>query len=242
MRLQKFLARAGVASRRGSEDLMTAGRVAVNDEVVMGLGAKVDPSQDVVTVDGRVVALADQRVYVALNKPAGYVTTMHDPHGRATVAELVPVEEHPGLFPVGRLDQDTTGLLLFTTDGELAHRLLHPRWKVPKTYEATVEGMPGERTLDRLRTGVGLDDGITAPAKVNMVLPTDGGAVVRITITEGRKRQVKRMFSALSHPVVALHRTSFGPVSLGKQEAGTCRSLGPEEIAALRRAVSMEDE
>ncbi len=239
MRLQKFLARAGVASRRGSEDLMTAGRVSVNGTVVTSLGSKVDPRVDVVEVDGREVHASAGPVYLALNKPAGFVTTMRDPQQRPTVADLVPGDEFPGLFPVGRLDADTTGLLLFTTDGELSHRLLHPRWKVPKTYVAVVQGHPGQIARKRLATGVELDDGITAPAIVRVLERREGTALVEIVITEGRKRQVRRMFSAVHHPVEELHRTAVGPIELGALSPGTWRMLSSSEIGALRMAVGM---
>jgi 23S rRNA pseudouridine2605 synthase len=240
MRLQKFLARAGCASRRGSEDLMTAGRVAVNGVVTTELGAKVDPLVDIVTVDGREVRIADRPVYLVLHKPRGVMTTMSDPQGRPTVASLVPVAENPGLFPVGRLDFDTTGLLLFTTDGELAHRLLHPRWKVPKTYRAVVDGVPDAGDLERLKTGIELDDGPTAPAQVFMLERRAGSALVEITITEGRKRQVRRMFSRVSHPVIDLERVSFGPVGMADLRPGEWRDLSATEVAALRRAAGME--
>lgn len=240
MRLQKFLARAGAASRRGSEDLMTAGRVTVNGVTVTELGAKVDPAIDRVTVDGIEVRLSDSCVYVALNKPADVVTTMRDPQGRTTVATLVPAAEHPGLFPVGRLDRDTTGLLLFTTDGELSHRLLHPRWKVPKSYLALVDGTPDDRDIARLQEGIQLDDGPTAPAQVEVESHRSGKTLMRITITEGRKRQVRRMFSAVSHPVLELHRTSFGPVELAGLGGGEWRYLDPVEVHALKAAVDME--
>lgn len=242
MRLQKFLARAGVASRRGSEDLMTAGRVSVNDTVVTELGAKVDPRTDSVKVDGREVRLADAPTYLMLNKPTGVVTTMSDPQQRPTVATLVPRDEHPGLFPVGRLDFNTTGLLLFTTDGELAHRLLHPRWKVPKTYLATVDGWPDENDIASLRRGVELDDGVTAPADARTLERLHGSSVVEITITEGRKRQVRRMFSAVSHPVISLHRMRFGPLELGDLSSGAWRQLGPEEVESLLGVAGMQAE
>lgn len=241
MRLQRFLARAGVASRRGSEGLITAGRVAVNGSTVTELGAKVDPDRDRVTVDGVVVSLADAPAHIALNKPAGVVTTMRDPHHRQSVASLVPVERYPGLFPVGRLDRDTTGLLLFTTDGELAHRLLHPRWKVPKTYRALVDGIPGEKALRRLQEGLVLDDGPTAPAQVRVLEVMKGAALIEITVHEGRKRQVRRMLSAVSHPVISLERVRFGPVTLGGLETGRWRPLTTEEISALRRCVGIEE-
>lgn len=234
MRVQRFLARAGVASRRGSEDLMTAGRVRVNGEVVTELGSRVDPLVDTVELDGRVVTLATAPAYLVLNKPAGYVTTMSDPQGRPTVADLVP-RDPAGLFPVGRLDRDTTGLLLFTTDGELAHRLLHPRFHVEKVYLASVEGKPSRDALDSLAAGVKLEDATTAPARVRLV---DAGPPVRveIAIREGRKRQVRRMLAAVGHPVISLHRASFGPILLGDLAQGEYRALGFEEIAALKRA------
>lgn len=239
MRLQKFLARAGVASRRGSEDLMTAGRVTVNGEVVTELGSKVDPKVDVVCVDGREVRLSDGAVYLMLNKPAGYLTTMSDPHGRPCVAELVPTDEYPGLFPVGRLDMDTTGLLLFTTDGDMGQHLLHPKHHVSKTYRARVAGVPSERELDRLRRGITLDDGPCQPAKVTLDAARDGCADVSITIAEGRKRQVKRMFSAIHHKVLKLHRDVFGPLRLGKLAQGKWRLLTDAEVAALKKATGL---
>lgn len=231
LRLQKFLARSGVASRRGSEDLMTAGRVRVNDEVVTELGARIDPNVDVVTVDGEVIVPAGAPIYMILNKPMGYVTTMDDPQGRPTVRDLVP--PIPGIFPVGRLDMDTTGLLLFTTDGELSHRLLHPRYHVAKEYRVDVEGIPTRAELERLRRGIELDDGVTRPATVEPVRAWADHAIIRMVITEGRKRQVKRMFSAISHPVLALHREAFGPLTVGDLELGGVRDLDASEIEAL---------
>jgi 23S rRNA pseudouridine2605 synthase len=246
MRLQKFLARAGVASRRGSEDLMTAGRVTVNGRVACELGCKVDPACDAVAVDGVPVTLAHGKVYLLLNKPAGYLTTMDDPHGRPTVAQLVPTGRYPGLFPVGRLDLDTTGALLFTTDGDLAARLLHPSTHVMKVYRALVDGCPTERGLDELRRGIELDDGPCAPALVRVLSyergPREGSAatvrtLVEVSIHEGRKRQVKRMFSAVGHPVLELSRTLFGPLGTQGLEPGAWRLLADDEVAALREAV-----
>ena len=251
MRLQRFLARAGVASRRGSERLMTAGRVRVNGVVVTELGSKVDPERDVVTVDGRACRLEQTPVSLILNKPAGYVTTMSDPQGRPTVAELVPTREHPGLFPVGRLDLDTTGLLLFTTDGDLGQALLHPSRHVEKHYVALVSGTPSERDLERLRRGIMLDDGPAAPARARLIGPdealfstvapggagrTGGGepnAVVGIAIHEGRKHQVKKMLLAIGHRVLALHRDAFGPLGLGDLAEGSWRPLTDRERRAL---------
>ena len=255
MRLQRFLARAGVASRRGSERLMSAGRVRVNGVVVSELGSKVDPEHDVVTVDGIVCSLAEAPFTLMLYKPAGYVTTMSDPHARRTVAELVPLGEHPGLFPVGRLDLDTTGLLLFTTDGDLGQALLHPSRLVTKHYVALVTGTPSEDDLERLRRGVMLEEGVrAAPAEARLLSPRDplfslvapqgagrtgGGernAVVGLTIHEGRKHQVKRMLGKIGHPVLRLHRTSFGPLELTGVSRGSWRLLSAEEQRKLTNA------
>jgi 23S rRNA pseudouridine2605 synthase len=236
MRLQKFLARAGAASRRGSEDLMTAGRVTVNGVVVSELGAKVDPAVDEVAVDGRVVRLAEGPVYLALNKPRGFMTTMKDPQGGRTVVDLFPKDAPAGLFPVGRLDYDTEGLLLLTTDGDLAHVLMHPRHHVTKTYMATVDGVPDAAELEALRSGVKLDDGMTAPADARIVSRSGGGAVVELRIREGRKRQVRRMLSAVGHPVTRLQRVAFGPVELGELRPGAVRALTDAEVEGLKRA------
>jgi 23S rRNA pseudouridine2605 synthase len=235
MRLQRFLARAGVASRRGSENLMTAGRVTVNGVVVTELGSKVDPRVDEVAVDGQVVRLGDGHVYVMLNKPRGYLTTMSDDRGRACVASLVPVDRYPGLFPVGRLDADTTGLLLFTTNGDVAARMLHPSSHVWKHYVALVQGIPTEEELERLRQGVELDDGMTAPCKVRLIRQNDakGTAVVGLSIHEGKKHQVKRMLAVVGHEVLRLHRDRFGPLVLKDVEEGAWRLLTDEERAAL---------
>ncbi len=241
MRLQKFLARAGVASRRGSESLMTAGRVRVNGEVVTELGSKVDPRVDVVEVDGVVARLFDTATTIMLNKPAGYLTTMSDPQGRPCVAELVPTGRFPGLFPVGRLDMDTTGLLLFSTDGELGNGLLHPKRHVDKTYHARVKGIMSNEQAEALSAGVELDDGPTLPARVRIDRIAKGTTDVEITIHEGRKRQVKRMCSAVGHEVVQLHRSNFGPLALGDLPEGQWRELSDAEVKALRQAAGMQD-
>lgn len=241
MRLQRFLARAGVASRRGSENLMTAGRVSVNGEVVAELGSKVDPAKDVVCVDGRVVRMAQKPVYLVLNKPAGYLTTMSDPYGRPCVSSLVPQDRYPGLFPVGRLDYDTTGILLFSTNGDAAHQLLHPSRHVSKHYVALVEGVPSAGELKRLRKGVMLDDGPTAPAEVEVIGPGEphtNSTVVGITLHEGRKHQVKRMCAAVGHKVLRLHRDSFGPLRLRGCEEGSWRMLDEDEVAAIEKIVA----
>ena len=233
LRLQKFLARAGVASRRASENLMTAGRVTVNGVVVTELGSKVDPLVDEVAVDGRVVSLGDEAVTLMLNKPSGVVTTMkRQAQSRLPiVADYVPCDEYPGLYPIGRLDADTTGLLLFSTDGTLGNALLHPSHHVPKTYRVWVKGALSEGDLKRLREGVMLDDGMTQPADAVFV---DGKRTcIDLTIREGRYHQVKRMLEAVGHPVRRLHRRSFGTVQLGDLEPGTWRLLTAPEIERL---------
>lgn len=249
MRLQRFLARAGVASRRGSEDLITAGRVSVNGAVVTELGTKVTLGVDEVAVDGRTVALGEGPVYLMLHKPAGYLTTMADPQGRPCVAELVPRERFPGLFPVGRLDKDTTGLLLFTTDGDTGNRLLHPSFHVPKRYLALVDGHLADEELEPLRQGITLDDGPCRPAPCAIVDRTlacelwpddtqtiENGTVtpVSIELREGRKNQVKRMFGAIHHPVIRLHRDRMGSLTLGELAEGEWRELEEAEVAALK--------
>ncbi len=247
MRLQRFLARAGVASRRGSENLMTAGRVCVNGTVATELGTKVDPSVDRVTVDGVPVVLGRGAAYIMLNKPAGCLTTMSDPHGRPTVATLVPRHRYPGLFPVGRLDMDTTGLLLFTTDGDLGQELLHPSHHVWKTYIAKVDSDISEGDLDVLRRGITLDDGPCKPARCRRLTgesacgrapfgASNGMSIVEVSISEGRKNQVKRMLSKVGHPVVRLHRCTFGELELGSLPVGSWRELTDQEVVSLRNA------
>jgi 23S rRNA pseudouridine2605 synthase len=225
------LARAGVASRRVCEDLIVAGRVRVNGQVAT-LGDRVDPERDRVELDEVPLALAGGLVHYLLNKPAGVVTTAEDPHGRTTVLDLVPAE--PRVFPVGRLDMDTEGLLVVTNDGDLAHRLSHPSFGVDKEYLAVVQGRPGRAAVRALREGVELDDGPTAPAQVSIVEPT----VLRIVIHEGRNRQVRRMCEAVGHPVRRLVRTRIGPIADRRLPPGRWRHLGPEEVRALARAAT----
>ena len=225
MRLNAYLARAGVASRRGAEELIRAGRVTVNGEEA-GLATFVERN-DRVEVDGRAVE-PEPLTYVLLHKPAGVVTTARDPQGRPTVVGLVAHERR--VVPVGRLDADTTGALLLTNDGPLAHRLMHPRYEVDKVYEADVEGVVSEDELAALAEGVDLEDGRTAPARARLLAPS----LVELTIHEGRKHQVKRMLAAVGHPVRRLHRRSYAGLDLGSLEAGEWRELEPEEVAALR--------
>ncbi|HSC49612.1 MAG TPA: pseudouridine synthase [Gaiellaceae bacterium] len=225
MRLNAYLARAGVASRRKADELIKAGRVTVNGE--RGELNTFVASRDRVELDGERVEL-QPLAYVLLHKPAGTVTTARDPHGRATVVELV---DHPArVVPVGRLDADTTGALLLTNDGELAHRLAHPRYEVEKVYEAEVEGEPSDEALRRLERGVELDDGPTAPARARRL----GPHTVELSVHEGRKHQVKRMLEAVGHPVQRLHRSRYAGLTLEGLEPGHWRELEPFEVKRLR--------
>jgi pseudouridine synthase len=225
MRLNAYLARAGIASRRKADELIKAGRVRVNGEP--GQLNTFVAARDRVELDGRPVEL-QPLAYVLLHKPAGVVTTARDPQGRATVVELV---EHPArVVPVGRLDADTTGALLLTNDGELAHRLAHPRYEVEKIYESEVEGEPSDEALERLRAGVELDDGRTAPARVHRL----GKHRIELAIHEGRKHQVKRMLAAVGHPVIRLHRSRYAGLTLEGLEPGAWRELEPSERDLLR--------
>jgi 23S rRNA pseudouridine2605 synthase len=234
VRLNAFLARAGVGSRRRADALIREGRVRVNGE--RGELHTVVGRHDVVDVDG--VRVEPQPLaYVLLHKPPGTVTTARDPHGRRTVVDLVPSE--PRVVPVGRLDVDTTGALLLTNDGDLAHRLAHPRYGVPKVYEAEVEGMPTAGELALLRGGVELEDGVTAPAEVRVVGRSAESSRLELTLHEGRKHQVKRMLEAVGHPVRRLHRVRYAGLDLGGLEPGGWRKLGKDEIAALRAGVGL---
>jgi len=233
-RLQKVLARAGVGSRRTNEMLIAAGRVTVNGEVAV-LGRRVDPANDRIALDGVPVIVDATLVHWVLNKPAGYVTTAHDTHGRATVLDLVP--DQPRVFPVGRLDLDTEGLLLLTNDGDLAELLTHPRHGVEKEYFAEVEGKPSPAALRTLRAGVELDDGPTQPARVKIVQESASGTTaLEIVVKEGRKRMVRRMCAAVGHPVVRLARTRIGPLRDSRLAPGTWRALTTEEVRALYAA------
>jgi 23S rRNA pseudouridine2605 synthase len=235
MRLAKYLARAGVASRRAAEDLIRAGRVTVDGEVVSDLGRRVAAPAEV-RVDGELVGRPEERVVWMVNKPTGVVSTARDTHGRPTVVGLVPSAD-ARLYPVGRLDADTSGLILLTNDGELANRLMHPRYEVPRTYVARVGGGPvGEEALRALRSGVALSDGVTAPAAVRVVAPDR----LELVLHEGRKRQVRRMCEAMGHPVVALQRVALGPLRLGGLPVGEARRLSAPEVDALRTAATKE--
>jgi len=245
-RLNRFLARAGVASRRAADALIASGAVRVNGEVPPPSGVFVDPDKDVVTVDGQPVRPVTRHRYVVINKPLGVITTARDEEARTTVLDVVGDEGQAGhrLFPVGRLDADTSGLLLLTDDGELAFRLTHPRYKVAKEYIATVIGNPTAADLETLRTGVKLEEGVTAPAEVETLAVTPGSrdsslAELRIVIREGRHRQVRRMVHGIGHKVHSLRRVGFGPLKIGRLKIGGWRLLGDAEVTALRRAVGI---
>jgi 23S rRNA pseudouridine2605 synthase len=227
MRLNAYLARTGIASRRGADELIKRGRVRVNG-VTAGLNTFVEDG-DVVDLDGKLL-VPQALAYVLLHKPAGVVTTARDPQGRPIVVDLVRHESR--VLPVGRLDADTTGVLLLTNDGELAHRLAHPRYEVEKVYEAEVEGEPSDEALARLTEGIDLDDGPTAPALVHRVSPSR----VELSIHEGRKHQVKRMLEAVGHPVTRLHRSRYAGLTLDGLEPGAWRELTDQEVESLRAA------
>ena len=228
MRLAKYLAHAGVASRRAAAEIVRSGRVRVDGQIELDPACEIDAQR--VTLDGRPISGPQEQVVYALNKPAGVVSTARDTHRRPTVVELIP-EESRRLYPVGRLDAASTGLILLTNDGELANRLTHPRYEVPKTYRATVAGGPvAKAALAALRHGIELDDGPTAPAGARLVAPQ----VIEIELREGRKRQVRRMCEAVGHPVTALERIRFGSLELGRLAPGAHRRLTSVELEALR--------
>jgi pseudouridine synthase len=240
MRLQHFLALAGVASRRHSEDLIRAGRVRVNGQPVTALGVKIDPERDAVEVDGTAVEF-EKKVYVLLNKPRGCLSSVTDSRGRPTVTDLVTAVS-ARLYPVGRLDADTEGLLLLTNDGELCHRLTHPRYGIEKTYRAEVVGVPSNEALDALRQGVEIEDGKTSPAKVKVIESDRKHTRLEIVIHEGKKRQVKRMCAAVGHKVVSLRRVAFGGIRLGTLKPGTYRFLTDSEVAWLQQKADLHDQ
>ena len=235
MRLQRYLAQAGIASRRKAEELIVAGNVRVNGEIVRELGTVVDPAIDRVEYDGRVVRVPVDHAYYVLHKPFGVVTTMHDPEGRRTVADVV--RSHgvaQRIVPVGRLDFDTAGVLLLTDDGDLAHVLTHPRFGVEKTYRATVRGRLTSAQVEALMAGVALDDGLAAPALLRVVAGRRMHSTIDITIHEGKNRQVRRMFEQIDHPVLDLVRLRFGPIALGTLAAGDLRPASEREVRELR--------
>lgn len=238
IRLQKVLATAGLGSRRACENLISAGRVQVDGTTVRELGVRVDPKTAVVHVDGKRLQLDTSMVTIALNKPFGVVSTMHDPQGRRSLAEFV-ADRPERLFHVGRLDAETEGLLLMTNDGELANRLAHPSHGVPKTYLATVEGRVKGTVAQRLRSGVQLEDGPVKVDSYKVVDTAPDATLIEVVLHEGRNHVVRRMFEAVGHPVTRLLRTQVGPIRLGTLQPGRSRVLGREELGALMAAVDL---
>ncbi|MDA0269902.1 MAG: pseudouridine synthase [Chloroflexi bacterium] len=237
-RLQKLIAQAGYGSRRSAETLIAAGQVRVNG-VVGTLGMRADPASDRIEVNGKILSFRLTDTTILLHKPIDYVVTAADEQGRPTIFDLLP-DAPPSLRYAGRLDIDTSGALLLSTDGELIHRLTHPRYQVPKVYEAHVEGVVSDRSIATLRTGVDLEDGRTAPAGVERAASTARDTHLRITLHEGRNREVRRMLEAVGHRVMVLRRVSVGPIHLGDLAPGKSRALSGDELAALRRAVGLD--
>lgn len=244
IRLQKILARAGIASRRHAEELMRTGRVLVNGQVADRMGTTADPEKDHIRVDGKLLRLENAvRHYFAAFKPREMITSLSDPEGRTTVADLLAAHRiRHRVYPVGRLDWDADGLLLITDDGDLAFRVMHPRTHLPKVYEVKVRGAPDQRALDRVRRGVTIEPGLrTLPAEVELLETGENNSHLRVVLVEGRQNQIKKMFERVGHPVRRIRRTALGPLRLGRMKVGEIRELTPREIAQLRRAAGLPD-
>lgn len=232
MRLAKYLAGQGVASRRKSEELIAEGRVSVNGNIIKEQGFKIDPLQDKVEVDGHMLQTAD-KVYLLLYKPAGYISSVSDPWGRPVVTDLIKEEKNRRIYPVGRLDLDTEGLLLMTNDGDFANSIIHPRYKMDKKYEAMVQGKVTKDAIKQLQKGILLEDGMTAPAGVHVLKHSSDKTLLEVIIHEGRKRQVRRMLEAVGHPVIHLKRTEVGFLTLKGLKDGEYRYLNSQEVKKL---------
>jgi pseudouridine synthase len=238
-RLQKYMSRHGIASRRSCEEIIAAGKVKVNGKTVTSPGVTVDPSRDRVEVDGRILALPEKKVYIILHKPRGYISTVSDPGGRKKVTDLLDgIKER--IYPVGRLDSDSEGLLILTNDGDLTFSLTHPGHKVPKTYRVRVKGIPGQRDLEKLSQGIMLEEGVTAPAEVSVIDIRNGNALLELTIHEGRNRQIKRMIEKIGHEVIRLKRIKIGGLSLGDLKPGQFRHLRDSEVRRLKNLSGMK--
>lgn len=232
-RLQKYIARCGVASRRKAEELITNGSVKVNGSVVTELGTKVDTDRDIVTIDNKKISENDKLIYIKLYKPEGYVTTVKDQFDRKTVLDLIQITER--IYPIGRLDYNTSGLLLLTNDGDLANKLMHPKYHIYKTYVADIDGRIMDEEINKLKTGVSIEDYKTAPAKVKLLKYTGNTSTVQISIYEGKNRQVRKMLDAVGHQVRTLKRVSFGEIGLDNLKPGSWAYLNEDEIKFLKR-------
>lgn len=237
-RLQKIISSAGIASRRKAEGLILEGSVTVNGQVVRELGTKADPERDAIKVLGRLIHLPQRKTYIVLNKPKGYITSMSDPQGRPVVTELLKGVK-VRVYPVGRLDYDTEGLLILTDDGDLAHTLMHPAHEIQKTYLAKVKGVLEDKEKERLEKGVRLKEGVTAPAIVRKIKKTDENSWIEISVHEGRYHQVRRMLERVGHPVLKLFRSRYGPIELGDVPLGKYRYLTSQEIKRLKEVISL---
>ena len=234
MRLQKYMALCGVASRRKSEEIILSGKVKVNGKIIKMLGTTINPDNDVIMVNGKVIKPEAVKVYIILNKPTGYVTTLKDEFNRRKVIDLIKgVDER--VYPVGRLDYDTSGLLILTNDGDLTYKLTHPSHEIVKVYMARVEGIPKEEELNRFRNGLKIDDYITSKAKINVLKEYKNSSILEIRIHEGRNRQVRKMCASIDHPVLELKRVSFGGVELGNLKEGEWKFLSNQEIDFLKK-------
>ncbi|WP_273701740.1 pseudouridine synthase [Tepidanaerobacter acetatoxydans] len=233
MRLQKYLSQAGVDSRRACEDIILQGKVSVNGKTIKKLGTKVNPETDIIKVNGKVCSLKYDFIYILINKPKGILTTVKDPLGRPTVLDLLP-EFCERVFPVGRLDKETEGLLILTNDGEVTYKLTHPKYKVIKIYVAHVKGIVGNNKIKALEKGVTLEDGVTAPAKANILKVLRNSTIIKLEIHEGRKRQVRRMCDSIGHPIIELKRTQIGDISIKGLKPGEWRLLSQREIDYIK--------
>lgn len=230
-RLQKYMASCGVASRRKCENLIEEGRVTVNGTKITELGFKVDSDKDYVEIDGKPIKIEERKIYIALNKPKGYITASSDNRGRKTVIDIFDFKER--LFPVGRLDYETSGLLIITNDGEIFNKIMHPKQNINKTYMALVEGIPDETEMSALKKGVDIGGYVTAPSQASIVKVEGKNSILKIIIHEGKKRQVRRMCRAIHHHVLELKRVSIGNITLGDLEVGQWRYLSKEEVSYL---------
>ncbi|AFK86893.1 MULTISPECIES: pseudouridine synthase [Thermoanaerobacterium] len=232
-RLQKYLAECGIASRRKCEQLILDGKVKVNGETVRELGVKVDPNKDVIEYNGKVVTKVNKNIYIMLNKPVGYITTVKDQFDRPSVIDLVNIDDR--VYPIGRLDYDTSGLLLLTNDGDLANKLMHPRHNINKVYIAQIKGVPDKMKLDMFRNGLRIDNYKTAKAKIDILKVANGNSTVRIVIHEGRNRQIRKMCELIGHPVLKLKRVKIGNLDIGNLKTGQWRYLSKDEVEYLKK-------